>query len=132
MSKKKQESDALKLAKKVNGTSPLVAGMIVLIHARETGDVDLIARAEAAHEALLQVSRIETAALHEFNGTREPANTARLDKLSAIIEGMNGDLEELGATPSNVNLRDRMRSVTTAVRDLAQIVVDLDGRGSLV
>lgn len=124
MSKKQQESVALEIAKKVKGTSTLVGAVIVLLHALETGDAELIARAEATHDALIDESRISRAFFWETTGTREPAFGEALNALSRIIEGLNGDLEDLGATPTSSNLRDRVFSVTTAIRDLAQIVAD--------
>lgn len=44
------------------------------------------------------------------------------DLLQQIIHGMDGDLQQLGSSPDKANLRDRVASVTTAVRDLTRAI----------
>jgi hypothetical protein len=76
------------------------------------------------HDLPSSAKLLITELFERVKALESPGVGDRLSVLNSIIEGMNGDLEELGDSPTNGNLRDRMRSVTTAVRDLAQYLAD--------
>lgn len=66
-----------------------------------------------------------------FNRLRELEERVALSSEAAskareIASGMQGDLELLGTSPDGVNLRDRTYNSLSAIRDLAEVL--LEGR----